>query len=197
MSYKKESKIINEKTEDKVLQKAFDKKFNSLNLGRRMTWFDEPIKTIKRGDEIYHVSEASFFSVKSNKESSDVYKHAHVFLIEKNGQFSKVLFTSEAKPFLKGWNKKEHVEVAMNGKHISLPLTTDIFDVYDLRYRLRDNREARHFMNDFVILGQAMRKHYKLYEQQQLYRERQAVLLQRKVFDKRRFQVRKERDKNL
>lgn len=185
MFFKKESKIIDQDTQSASLKNAFDNKFEELNLGRRMVWFDEPIKTIKKGSETFHVSNASFFSATSDKKSK-AYTHTHVFLVEKDGKFSEMLFMSVATPFLEGWQKKQKIEAVLNNEHTSLPTTVDIFDVYDLRFHLRNNKKAKQFMDDFILVSQEARKHYKLYEKQQVYRQKQASLLSRKVFGRHR-----------
>lgn len=186
MFFNTKSKLISENTDNQELRKNFNKKFNSLNLGRmiecgiHLPWLKEPIKTVQKGKDVYHVSDASFFSVEETDEGK-IYSHTHAFLAENNGRFQQILFTSTAVPFLEDWHKKEHVEAKLGDEHIVLPNTTDLFDVYDLRFHLRNNKQAKQFMDDFVIVGSLERKRYKLYEIKKLYQEKKMKSLEKKV----------------
>lgn len=187
MFFKTKSKIIAENTNDENLRKVFNKKFDSLNLGRRIEcgihapWLREPIVTVQKGKETYHVCDASFFSVEGDGEEKK-YSDARVFLVENNGNFEKMVFTSQAVQFFQDWHKKEHVEAEFNGEHIVLPSFTILSDVYDLRFQVRNNKKAKQFMDDFIIVDEDQRKHYKLYEIKRAYQEKKIRMLEKKVF---------------
>jgi len=186
MFFKTKSNIKDENIEDKELRYTFDKKFDSLNLGRRLTsqsplwWERMPIRAIQKGKEIYHVCGAEFFSLEE-KDNKAIYTDTHAFLIEKDGRFSKVLFTSQGTPFLNGWQKKDQVEVVLDDKRFALPNTTNIHNIYDLRYCLRNNKEAKKLMDDFIIVSHTERRYYKIYEAKKFYQEKKNKLLEKKI----------------
>lgn len=188
MFFKPKSKLISEDADNQELRKTFNKKFCSLKLGRRVEcgnhlwWLTEPIKTVQKGKDVYHVSNAPFFSTEQGAKVGETTVHTLCFLVKNKEKFSNLLITHKA-DHLPGTNvfANDRIEVIFNKRHIPLPKTTDIFDKYDLRFQLRNDKEARQFFDDFVIVSEIDRKHYKLYEAQQLYHQKRANTLQRKI----------------
>ncbi len=186
MFLKKESQLISERTDDQALEDAFNKKFASLKLGRRVEcgfhlyWLKEPIKTIKIDNQIYHISDATFFSFKEDKKLDSTISHTHAFLVEKNSKFSLIQIVSKAKQ-AGALYRDVMTSFIIDGKEIPLKKDSDIYDMYDLRFQLKDHKEAKQFLDDFVLVGPQKCQRYKLYETQQLYRQKRALLTQRKI----------------
>ena len=178
------SKVVDKTIQDENLRDAFSKKFCSLGLGirvecgQRISWLQckDPIRKIEKGGDVYHVSDAHFFST----ENENTVVHTHCFLVENNGHFSSVLFEDRAERTFGSNYGDSRVEFISGDTKISLKNNTDIFDVYDLRFQLRGNKEAKQFMDDFVIVGDMDRKRYKIYAMRQFYRNGKMNLSLRK-----------------
>ena len=190
MFFKKESKIISENTEDEALKKVFNKKFMSLGLGRRvesgmhLSWLKEPIKTIKKGKEIYHVSDASFFANEpGNNQTYETFTRTHAFLIENKGKFTQILFVDQADKFGSKFIN-DRSKAVIEQTDIPLNPSTDIYDIYNLRFQLKDNKQAKLLIDDFILTGNNKRKHYKLYEIKQRYQQMRTSLQQKKRSNK-------------
>ncbi len=186
MLFKTQSKLIEKNTQNKELEKAFDKKFISLKLGRRVEcgmhlyWLKEPIQTIQKGKDTYYVSDATFFSTEQSQKLGEDFTQTHAFLVKKDKNFSSVYIISRA-THAGALFKDQRSEFVIDGETIPLNDKTDIYDLYDVRFQLRNNKKARQFFDDFLIVDSVMRKHYKLYETQHLYREKRTNILQRKI----------------
>lgn len=159
---------------DEELQARFKKKFDSLNLGRRVECgiysphLSKLIKGVVRNKTLCYVCEADFLGLDKN-ETCDTYVITKCFWAEEKGAFSALMFMSECD---KSGNQftDERTEVVFNDERISLKPDTNIFNMYEMRFELRNHPQISAFMDSFVMTDFEVRECYRNYEAERLNR---------------------------
>lgn len=170
-------KMNNRRVADKInnneeIEARFKKKFDSLNLGRRVECgiygpsLSNKIKGIVKDKTLCYVCEADFLGL-DRKEECDTYTITKCFLAEEKGSFSSLMFIAacdKAGAQFMG----ERTEVIFKEEHISLKPNTNIFNMYEMRFELRNHAQISNFMDSFVMTDFEVRECYQQYESERL-----------------------------
>lgn len=165
------SQIVSKNIDNPKLKEAFDTKFNSLDFGRRVCtaeWADSAISEIQKGAQKYHVRNAFFLSMQPDDQLTDT----NCYLIEHDGEFAPISITAYIKQS-NGLFISDKVEFCCEHGKFALNQNTDIFNIYDVRFQLRGNEEAKKLIDDFLLPDKADRDYYRTYQSKRIYRENQ------------------------
>lgn len=182
------SRLINKDTDDEKLKEAFDRKFYAMDFGRRMEHGRylfgkyDPIRTVQKGDDIYHVCSTTFFGTKRDQILGEIYIHTYATLVEKDGQFS-LIYTTAQRQHSGTKFVDMSAEFVYGDKIVQLKKNTDVYDMDDVRFQLRHHKKAKQVIDDFVIVTSAQRNDYRLYKIDKVLQEKKKKLYESKIFN--------------
>ena len=169
----KERRIVKEIKENEKLEARFKEAFDSLNLGRRVecgiysTPLQKQIKGIVKNKKLCYVCEADFLGLDEKEDGVKTYTITKCYLAEENNAFSALIFKAESDRagnlFL-----DERTVVVFNDEEISLRPDANIFNMYEMRFELRNHPEISDFMDSFVMTNFEVRDCYQKYEAEKL-----------------------------
>ena len=167
------SHIVEKHLKDEEILARFKEKFDSLHLGRRVecgihsTPLQRQIKGIVKNKKLCYVCEADFLGLDEKEDGVKTYTITKCYLAEENNAFSALMFKAESD---KAGNLflDERTVVVFNDEEISLKPDTNIFNVYEMRFELRNHPEISDFMDSFVMTNFEVRDCYQKYEAEKL-----------------------------
>jgi len=173
--FDRKSRIIEKPIKDEDILARFKEKFDSLNLGRRVecgiysTPLQRQIKGVVKNRKLCYTCEADFLGLDEKEDGCNTYTITKCYLAEENGTFSALMFKAECD---KAGNLflDERTVVVFNDEKISLKPDTNIFNVYEMRFELRNHPEISDFMDSFVMTDFNVRDCYRNYEAEKLNR---------------------------
>ena len=171
--FNKKLRAIAENIRKEEVVQRFKKKFNSLNLGRRVECgihsapLEKNIKRVVKNNKLCYVGEADFLGLDEKEDGVKTYTITKCYLAEEDGAFSALMFKAESD---KAWNLflDERTVVVFGDECVSLRSNADIFDVNEMRFELRNNAKIAEFMDCFVLSNRQMHEDYREYEEKQL-----------------------------
>lgn len=172
-------KVNNRRVADKInndeeIEARFKKKFDSLNLGRRVECgiygphFCKGIKGIVKDKTLCYVCEADFLGF-DRKEKCETYTITKCFLAEEKGAFSSLMFMFECDKTGAQFTG-ERTKVVFGGDCVSLAPNANAFNMYEMRFELRNHPQIAAFMDNFVMVDFDVRESYQRYESERLSR---------------------------
>ncbi|MBO4293886.1 MAG: hypothetical protein J5896_00385 [Alphaproteobacteria bacterium] len=182
------SRLISKDTDDEKLKEAFDRKFYAMDFGRRMEHGRylfgkyDPIRTVQKGDDIYHVCNTTFFGTERDRKLGEIYVHTYATLIEKDGQFS-LIYTTAKRQHIGAVFEDISAEFVYKNNTVQLEKNTDVYDIDAVRFQLRHNKEAKQMIDDFVLVTSAQRNDYRLYKIDKVLQEKKKKLYESKIFN--------------
>ena len=159
---------------DEEIKERFAKQFDSFNLGRRVECgiygpsLSKKIKGIVKDKTLCYVCEADFLGFE-RKETCETYTITRCFLAEEKGAFSNLMFMFECDK-MGAQFIEDRTAVVFENERISLKPNTNIFNMYEMRFELRNHPDISAFMDDFVMTDFNVRDCYRQYESEQLSR---------------------------
>lgn len=166
-------RIVKEIKENEKLEARFKEAFDSLNLGRRVecgiysTPLQKQIKGIVKNKKLCYVCEADFLGLDEKEDGVKTYTITKCYLAEENNAFSALMFKAESD---KAGNLflDERTVVVFNDEHILLKPDANIFNMYEMRFELRNHPQISDFMDSFVMTDFNVRECYQKYESERL-----------------------------